>query len=161
MRSSMRGSYKGEMDLHPDLTDLLGAFSSSGVEYLVVGGWAVSVHTEPRFTKDLDLLIGPSPENLERAAVALQLFGAPPHIVEQARALRGDEFLFFGTPPARIDLLRSIPGVDFEGAFGRRVDVDWSGTIVHVIGKKDLIAAKRAAGREKDLRDLRALERDD
>ena len=69
------------MDLHPDLTDLLGAFSSSSVEYLVVGGWAVSVHSEPRFTKDLDLLIGPSAENLERAAQALELFGAPSSIV--------------------------------------------------------------------------------
>jgi hypothetical protein len=59
------------MDLHPDLMDLLGAFSSSGVEYLVVGGWAVSVHSEPRFTKYLDLLIGTDQENLERAAAAL------------------------------------------------------------------------------------------
>lgn len=149
------------MQLHPDLTDLLGAFSSSNVEYLVVGGWAVSVHTEPRFTKDLDLLIGESPENLERAAQALQLFGAPDSIIAQARSLAADEFLFFGTPPARIDLLRSLPGVSFEEAFARRVDVEWAGTVVHVIGKQDLIAAKRAAGREKDLRDLRALERED
>jgi hypothetical protein len=147
------------MNLHPDLTDLLGAFSSSGVEYLVVGGWAVSVHSEPRFTKDLDLLIGTAPENLARAAVALRAFGAPESIVDMARALGPDEFLFFGTPPARVDLLRSIPGVDFEAAFARRLDVTWGDAVVHVIGKEDLILAKRAAGREKDLRDLRALER--
>jgi hypothetical protein len=121
MRSSRLGSYGDEIDLHPDLTDLLGAFSSLEVEYLVVGGWAVSVHSEPRFTKDLDLLIGLSPENLERAAQALQLFGAPESIVDQARSLGPDEFLFFGTPPARVDLLRSIPGVNFEEAFARRV----------------------------------------
>lgn len=147
------------MDLHPDLMDLLGAFSSSGVEYLVVGGWAVSVHSEPRFTKDLDLLIGVGAENLERAARALRLFGAPDGIVAQAEGLGPDEFLFFGTPPARVDLLRSIPGVEFEQAFARRVDVEWGPTTVHVIARLDLIASKRAAGREKDLRDLRALER--
>lgn len=147
------------MELHPDLMDLLGAFSSSNVEYLVVGGWAVSIHSEPRFTKDLDLLIGAAPENLERAARALQMFGAPESIVEQARSLGPDEFLFFGVPPARIDLLRSIPGVSFDDAFARRLDVEWGETVVHVISKDDLIAAKRAAGREKDLRDLRALER--
>jgi hypothetical protein len=62
-------------------------------------------------------------------------------------------------PPARVDLLRSIPGVDFEEAFSRRLDVRWGDTIVHVIAKDDLIRAKRAAGREQDLRDLRALER--
>lgn len=149
------------MDLHPDLMDLLGAFSSSSVEYLVVGGWAVSVHSEPRFTKDLDLLIGTSEQNLERAAAALKVFGAPDSIVEQARSLGPDEFLFFGVPPARVDLLRTIPGVTFEDAFARRLDVELSGTTVHILGKDDLIAAKRAAGREKDLRDLRALERPD
>jgi hypothetical protein len=147
------------MNLHPDLTDLLGAFSSSGVEYLVVGGWAVSVHSEPRFTKDLDLLIGTAPDNLERAAAALRLFGAPDSIVAMASALGPDEFLFFGTPPARVDLLRTIPGVEFEEAFARRLDVTWGDAVVHVIAKEDLIRAKRAAGREKDLRDLRALER--
>ena len=149
------------MDLHPDLTDLLGAFSATSVEYLVVGGWAVAVHSEPRFTKALDLLIGRSPENLERAARALELFGAPESIVTQARALGPDEFLFFGSPPARVDLLLSIPGVDFDVAFARRLDVAWGGAVVHVIGRADLIAAKRAAGREKDLRDLRRLEQDD
>ncbi len=148
------------MDLHPDLMDLLGAFASSSVEYLVVGGWAVSIHSEPRFTKDLDLLIGSAPDNLERAARALHTFGAPESIVAQARSLGPDEFLFFGVPPARVDLLRSIPGVHFEQAYARRLDVEWGDTVVHVIAKEDLIAAKRAAGREKDRRDLRALEGD-
>lgn len=147
------------MDLHPDLTDLLGAFSSSNVEYLVIGGWAVSVHSEPRFTKDLDLLIGTSAENLARAVSALRRFGAPDAIVDAARELGPDEFLFFGSPPARVDILRSVPGVHFDEAYARRLKVDWGGTIVNVIGKEDLIAAKRAAGREKDLRDLRVLER--
>jgi hypothetical protein len=147
------------MDLHPDLMDLLGAFSSSGVEYLVVGGWAVSVHSVPRFTKDLDLWIGTAQDNLERAAAALGLYGAPDSIVEQARRLGPDEFLFFGVPPARVDLLRFIPGVDFEEAFSRRLDVPWGDAMVHIIGRDDLIRAKRAAGREQDLRDVRALER--
>ena len=148
------------MDLHPDLTDLLRAFSSSNVEYLIVGGWAVSVHSEPRFTKDLDLLVGNAPENLARAAAALRLFGAPETIVAQASALASDEFLFFGSPPARVDLLTSIPGVEFADAWTRRVDVDFGGVLVHVISRPDLICAKRAAGREKDLRDLRALEKE-
>lgn len=158
MPSSKAGSSRG-MTLHPDLTDLLGAFSSSNVEYLIVGGWAVSIHAEPRFTKDLDLLIGESTENLARVAQALALFGAPPGIVKSAVSLARDEFLFFGTPPARVDVLRSIPGVDFDAAYARRVQVSWGDLCVQVISKGDLIAAKRAAGRERDLRDLRLLER--
>ena len=147
------------MNLHPDLMDLLGAFSASNVEYLVVGGWAVAAHTEPRFTKDLDVLIGRDPTNLARAAQALATFGAPGNIVDLAQRLGPDEFLYFGVPPARVDLLRFIPGVDFDAAYARRMDVAWDGMVVHVIGRDDLIAAKRAAGRERDLRDLRALER--
>lgn len=119
----------------------------------------MSIHTEPRFTKDLDLLIAPTDANLERVSRALATFGAPESIVAQARSLAPDEFLFFGVPPARVDLLCSIPGVDFALAYARRVDVDWGGIAVHVIGRDDLIAAKRAAGRPKDLRDLLALER--
>jgi hypothetical protein len=147
------------MDLHPDLMDLLGAFSSLNVEYLVVGGWAVAVHAEPRFTKDLDLWIGTSPYNLELAARALALFGAPDSIVAHAQNLGPDEFLFFGVPPNRVDLLRTISGVEFEPAYANRVEVEWGGVKVSVIGRADLINAKRAAGRERDLRDLRSLVR--
>jgi hypothetical protein len=148
------------VDLHPDLMDLLGAFSASNVEYLVVGGWAVAFHSEPRFTKDLDLLVGDDDDaNLKRVGVALAEFGAPPKIVDQARGLKPGEFLFFGSPPARVDLLRRIPGVEFRAAFARRVEAHWGGCRVNLISREDLIAAKRAAGRERDLRDLRALER--
>ncbi|HEX7602799.1 MAG TPA: hypothetical protein VF316_14385 [Polyangiaceae bacterium] len=47
------------MDLLPDFKDLLSALAASNADYLVVGGWAVGFHGEPRYTKDLDLLIGP------------------------------------------------------------------------------------------------------
>ncbi len=147
------------MDLHPDFRDLLSALAASNAEYLVVGGWAVGGHAEPRFTKDLDILIGANEENLARVATAFDRFGAPARIVEQLRTLRPDEFLFLGAPPARIDVLRTIPGVEFDAAYARRLPVAWDGVVVDVIGRDDLIAAKRASGRERDLRDLRALEK--
>ena len=73
---------------------------------------------------------------------------------------RADDYrgvLFFGTPPARIDLLRSIPGATFEDAWQRRARVQWGSRMVNLIGLDDLIAAKRAAGRPQDLRDLKLL----
>jgi len=70
-----------------------------------------------------------------------------------------DEFVFFGMPPARVDLLRRIPGVEFEEAWPRRREINWNGIPVHVIGLDDLLAAKRAAGRPRDLEDVRQLER--
>jgi predicted nucleotidyltransferase len=147
------------MDLLPDFRDLLSALAVSNAEYVIVGGWAVGYHAEPRFTKDLDLLIGDDPANLARVAHALETFGAPQSIVEQLRSLGPEEFLFLGAPPARVDILRAVPGVDFGSAYARREVVDWDGVTASVIGREDLIAAKKAAGREKDARDLRLLER--
>ncbi|MFO0619497.1 MAG: hypothetical protein U0414_43320 [Polyangiaceae bacterium] len=68
-----------------------------------MGGWAVGVHSEPRYTKDLDLLIGTSPENLERVVRALEAYGAPPGLIQDIRTMKPHEFVFFGTPPARVE----------------------------------------------------------
>ena len=149
----------GRPELLPDFRDLLSALADSGAEYLIVGGWAVGFHGEPRFTKDLDLLVGPDDENLRRVVRALSEFGAPEAVLDQLRSLGPDEFLFLGAPPARVDILRSIPGVDFPQAFARRARADWDGVDVSIISRDDLLASKKAAGREKDRRDVRLLER--
>lgn len=65
------------MDLHPDFRDLLAEFAREKVSYAVVGGYAVGHHAKPRATKDLDLLVSPSGDNLERVGRALEQFGAP------------------------------------------------------------------------------------
>jgi hypothetical protein len=147
------------MVLHPDFRDLLSALADSSAEYLVIGGWAVGVHAEPRFTRDLDIFIGTDDQNLLRVVHAFERFGAPAHILEGLRTLRPDEFLFLGVAPARVDVLRTIPGVAFEAAYPRKLRVEWDGLVADVIGRDDLLIAKRAAGRAKDLRDVRALER--
>jgi hypothetical protein len=148
-----------KQELLPDFRDLLSALAASNAEYLVIGGWAVGFHAEPRFTKDLDLLIGRDDANLQRVVRALTAFGAPPAVLDQLRQLGPDEFLFLGAPPARVDILRAVPGVEFTTAYARRVRADWDGCIVSIIAREDLIASKLAAGREKDLRDARLVER--
>src|SRR4051812_22881078 len=60
-----------KMDLPLDFRELLEEFAREGVEYLIVGGYAVAFHARPRATKDLDILLGASPGNLDRAAAAL------------------------------------------------------------------------------------------
>lgn len=145
------------MDLHPDFKDLLSAFADTNAEYLVVGGWAVGYHAEPRFTKDLDVFVGPSNENLVAVARALEAFGAPPLLVETLRVLGPEEFLFLGASPVRVDILRRIDGVSFAEAYSRRETVDWDGTRVSIIGFDDLVAAKKAAGRPRDQQDLELL----
>ena len=145
--------------LHPDFKDLLSAFADEQVRYLVVGGYAVSFHARPRSTKDIDLWLDGEPANLTRACAALSRFGVPEAIVTALRSSGADDIVWFGVAPTRVDLLRRIDGVSFEPAYARRVQTQWDGVPVSVISADDLIAAKRAAGREQDLSDVRALER--
>jgi len=145
------------MRLPRDFADLLAAFDAAHVRYLVIGGYAVGAHHVPRFTKDIDLLLDSAPDNMARSAEALTTFGAPDHIVAALRASRRDDVVWLGQPPLRIDLLQVVPGVDFDSAWERRLEAEWGGARVQVIGLDDLIASKLAAGRQKDKADVRAL----
>ncbi len=146
-------------DHPPDLAEALTAFVAANVRFLVIGGHAASFHARPRTTKDLDLWVASDAENIERLCAALASFGVSPEVVSAARTFADDEIVWFGRPPARIDLLRTIPGVEFEAAWPRRVVVEVGGIAVAFIGRDDLIANKRATGRPQDLRDVRAIER--
>ena len=147
------------MPLHPDFRDLLAVFAAHDVDYLVVGGYAVGFHARPRFTKDIDLWIGPSPENLKRARAALEEFGAPAAMLEQLESALDEDVLWMGVPPVRIDVVKGVPGGDFSACLSRRVRTSWDGVSVSVISKDDLIAIKRASGRPQDLLDAEALAR--
>ena len=147
------------MSLPPDLVEMLSAFAASGVRYLVIGGHAVSLHARPRTTKDLDLWLDAAPENVGRACAALLRFGVPSGIVADLQAARPDEIVWMGRIPARIDFLQTVPGLEFEPCWQRRVTADVAGVPVQFIGRDDLVVNKRIVGRPQDRRDVRALER--
>ena len=63
--------------MNSDFKDLLRILLEKGARFLIIGGYAVIRYTEPRYTKDLDLLISPTPENAAKVYAALQDFGAP------------------------------------------------------------------------------------
>jgi hypothetical protein len=65
------------MDFHQDFADLCSLLNARGIEYLIIGGYAVAFHGAPRFTGDLDILIHPSAEEVRRALDALKEFGFP------------------------------------------------------------------------------------
>jgi hypothetical protein len=147
------------MDLPLDFRELLEEFARERVEHLIVGGYAFAFHARPRATKDLDLLLRGDAENLDRAATALLRFGAPENVVVATRSMQDSEVVYFGQPPLRIDLLRTIDGVDVPSVFARAVAGQWGDLSIRVIGLDDLIANKRAAGRAQDLADVKVLER--
>jgi hypothetical protein len=140
-----------------DFKELLSAFSVHNVKYLVVGGYAVSFHAQPRLTKDLDLFILADPANARAAYDALSEFGAPLAKINVHDLADPHKFLRFGQPPVAIDILSGLDGVNFEDAWKRRVEgvIDPStGQKANFISKQDLIASKLAAGRMRDLADV-------
>lgn len=145
------------MFVNSDFTDLLKLFNVNRVRYLVVGGYALIQYAEPRFTKDLDLLISTDAANAKAVYKALHLFGAPLADLTESDFAQEGYYYQMGVPPVRVDILMGIPGVVFEEAWPRRVDIDFDGLLVPFISRQDLIAAKRASGRPQDLLDAESL----
>ena len=147
------------MFVNSDFSDLLRLFNANQVKYLVIGGYALIQYAEPRYTKDLDLWINADASNARAVHRALREFGAPLAELSEADFAQEGYFYQMGVPPVRVDILMGIPGVAFDEAWPRRMEVDFDGLLVPFIARQDLIAAKRAAGRPQDLLDVELLTR--
>ena len=141
------------MFINSDFSDLLKIFNDSGVRYMVIDGYAHIQYAEPRFTKDLDLWVSTDPENARAVYRALQEFGAPLTELTEADFSEDGYFYQMGMPPVRVDILMGIPGVEFEEAWTRRKLISFDELSISFISKRDLILAKKAAGRPQDLID--------
>ena len=148
------------MDPHPDFKGLLASFNSHGVDYLVVGAYALAFHGAPRYTGDIDLLVRPDPENARAVLAALADFGFASLGLSESDFLTPDRVVQLGVPPVRIDLLTSLTGVSWEEARAHRVAGHYGDIPVHFIGKTEYVRNKRATGRKKDAADLEALGED-
>jgi hypothetical protein len=135
----------------------LRVFSQYKVEYLIIGGYAVAFHAEPRFTKDLDILVRASQENARRVFQALRAFGAPLSGLTEKDFEREKYCYQIGAPPVRVDILMSIDGVVFDDAWARRVESTIGDVEAFFISREDLIATKTATGRPQDLLDVQTL----
>ena len=127
----------------PDFKELLNLFKKHNVKYLVVGGYAVMLYTEPRFTKDLDLLISVEIKNATAVYNALKEFGAPLANLNVEDFNQEGYFYQMGRPPMRVDILMSIPGVKFSNAWSRRKQLTIDGIKMNFISKEDLITSKK------------------
>ena len=142
---------------------LLGRF---GVECVIVGGVAASLHGSAIPTSDIDVCYARDLKNLERIATALQsvharLRNAPEaiaFILDAETLKRGLNFTFV-TDIGNLDLLGEVRGVGtYEDVAPGSLMVELFGYQFKVIEVGKLIAAKRAAGRPKDLITLPELE---
>ena len=141
----------------PDFKELLNTLEKYRVRYLVVGGYAVMKYTEPRFTKDLDLWISTDETNSKAVFSALKEFGAPLKGLTPHDFTESGYFYQMGNPPFRLDIMMSIPGVEFETAWVHREKVLLEGMTIPFISRADLIRAKEASGRAQDLLDAENL----
>lgn len=144
--------------LNKDFKEFAGLLNSTGVEYLVIGGYALAAHGHPRYTGDLDIWLRRSPENAKKLIQVLDAFGFGSLGLTEADFLRPDAVVQLGYPPARIDLIAAIDGVSFDECYPNRVEVASDGVNLPFIGLRDFRANKSAAGRPKDLADLHELD---
>jgi hypothetical protein len=141
-----------------DFRDLFLALNASEVRYLIVGAYAVTFHSRPRFTKDLDIWIDGDPVNAQRTWRALASFGAPLRDLKPSDLSNPQLVYQVGIPPNRIDILTSLDGVNFGEAWSRRAVGKYDDCPVAYLSRQDLITNKRIVGRPQDLLDVEALE---
>ncbi len=140
--------------MNRDFKEMLRLLSDHEVEYLIVGGYAVIRHTQPRFTKDLDIWLRASADNARRAANALRAFGVPLiEVTEEDLAREGLQFMI-GVYPTAIDFLTTVKPLDFSTAWESRVVFESSIGPLNYLSIPNLIRSKRATGRLQDLADI-------
>ncbi len=142
--------------LNEDFRDLLVLLADGGVEFVIVGAYALAFHGAPRASGDIDLFVRPSPVNAQRVFDALVRFGAP---LESA-GVTADDFAQpgavyqIGLAPRRIDLLTEISGLSFDEVWASRITAEVEGRTVSFIGREALLKNKEASGRLKDIADV-------
>lgn len=145
--------------MNSDFRDLLESLNDGQVSYLIVGGYAVGKHTEPRYTKDLDVWVASSRTNAERVYKALVNFGAPVSSISVEDFTDPSSIYQIGVDPVRIDILAGIEGCDFDECWRRRVRSTFGDVDTNFVSIEDLIQMKRHAARPQDLIDAEKLEK--
>lgn len=143
--------------LQSDLSEFVGLLNSHGVEYLIVGGYAVAFHGHPRLTGDIDIFVRTSRDNSRRILKVLDDFGFTEHGLSASHLTSPGRIVQLGNPPNRVDLLTSITGVAFDEAWSGRVPGRLGEHVVDYIGLEALLKNKAASGRPTDLADVAVL----
>jgi predicted nucleotidyltransferase len=143
-----------------DFQDFIRALNEQEVAYILVGAYSVILHGYARTTGDLDIWVHPTAENYQRLVKAFHQFGLPVFDMTLTKFLQTEDYdvFTFGRPPVCIEILTKVKGLTFETAYEK---AEWfeieENLSVRALRLADLIAAKKAAGRAKDLDDLEHL----
>ena len=143
--------------LPPDFKEFLKLLNAHQVEYLLIGGYAVSYHGYPRATADMDIWIALQPANAERIVAVLKEFGFDLPELSPELFLKEWQVIRLGVPPVRIELATTVSGVNFNECYAERLTDILDGVKVNLISLKHLKINKKASGRHQDLADLENL----
>lgn len=155
----------GRDTFHP--RELFQALARHGVEYVTVGGVAIQAHGAQRLTRDLDVAIAASKENLDRLAAALvdvdaRILGSDGQrsrsVPSAAMLASGDQWhLITDHGPLDVVTLPAHLG-SFADMRARAHEVPLGDVTVPIAHRDDLLKMKRASGRPQDIADVRLLE---
>ncbi len=145
------------MKLSADLREFIELLSSREVEFVIVGAHALAWHGLPRYTKDVDFFVNPSPENAERLAAVIKDLGFASTGLCAADFSAKDRVIQLGLEPNRIDILTGISGVEWEEAWASRVAGELDGLPIFILGKAAYIKNKVASDRPQDRADVSRL----
>lgn len=144
---------------HDDFRDFVKALNNQQVKYLLVGGYSVVLHGYARNTGDIDIWVNPTIDNYMKLVKSFHEFGMPIFDMTEKNFLYNEKFdvFTFGRPPVSIDIMKKVKGLDFEIAYQNSVIVETDGFHIRMVDYRDLIKAKKASGRPKDINDIENL----
>lgn len=145
------------MRVEKDFKEFIGSLNKNSVRYLIIGSFALSYYSEPRYTKDIDILVDSTASNADRLMTAIREFGFSDIELGSGDFLEPEQVIQLGIAPLRIDLLTSLKGIPFADAWDRRTTGQYGDIPAFYISKQDLIDHKKLVGRKQDLADIEKL----
>lgn len=141
------------METVRDFEDMLELLEKHEVRYLIVGGLAFIYHARPRYTKDMDIWVDFTPENVEHANGAIAEFGSP----ELLSTTVDDEILQIGIAPNRIDFFLKMEGLTFDQAWPGRIEDVYGEVRAKWIDLDSLLKIKSSIDQPRHREDARVL----
>jgi hypothetical protein len=146
------------MKVEKDYEELLKLFNKYKVRYCIIGAFAVGFYAQPRYTKDMNILVEPSLENGEKIVRALGEFGFGSLPLSAKDFTEKGKFMQLGYEPIRVDIITSMEHLGFKEIWNNKKIGAYGNERVFFIGLDELIKAKKISNRKQDKADLEILQ---
>jgi predicted nucleotidyltransferase len=146
-----------DYSLNKDFKDFINCLNTNNVKYLLLGGYALGFHGEPRTTNDIDFFVSNDSENIRNLEKSLIMFGTD--IFKKEELYESGKVFYIGEYPNRIEILKEASGIDFDECYKRKKTFTIDEISIDVISIDDMIINKKAANRDKDIPDINKLEK--